>query len=1230
MKAAKPAISTGRPNRLIRAEAELAAFARELGKALREEPRFAFDWETEFDQHRHQRTGVLMAVYHPKTGAASFPVGFVHDEPQLTIDQLWVALEPFFGSTKIGKVTQNGNFDWQVWRAHGREVAYSPLDFDTLIASWLVDPDPPHDLGSLAEKYSLSVQKAFPSAKELLRTFKVKRMGEVPVEPCAFYCEKDCEATWGLVEPFRELLEKLQLADIFRWEMGFRPVIDIGMEWCGAPIDRTHTKQLVGHYARQVKLWEKKIYQAAGEPFNLNSPQQLAHVLYVKRGLQPTGEDGQTKLTPKGAPSTAEEVVDYLAQQGDAVAKAILEYRNRYKMLSTYLEPMFEFSALTGHLHANFGQTTTVTGRFSSCVAGSTLLPTSRGTFRFDCYLPQVGDRVLTHRGRWRRVLRKVYKGRAPMFRVSLTNGASVVCSAAHRLLTLTGWKVVSELALGEEVVSYVGFGALSCRSGKGGGGFERLLLAAQTDHSDAGCPVEDDAAQRRRSSETLCAAGAAEVRAGSALLAFEDGEEEPDVGQEWFPAPQLHRRRQDERGLPAKESSGTLRTSASFGDGSTSWNFGDSGLARGSPHRRGQRKQRSEQPRLGDARRASGASRQTAAIVEIAPLGTLGVWDIEVEGDHSYACQGFFHHNSQPNLQNIPKTRSDLGGDRSIRTCFRAPKGYSYFAVDLSQIELRVLAHLSQDPVMMKVYREGGDIHAQTAQEVFGEVISETRDKAKCFHPDTEVLTRTGWKRILDLAPGEEIVQAVPGLHGTVALEWVAPTEVTARKNPHGFLVHLQNEGMNLRVTPDHRMLAWRQRGSWFVDTPEAFQSKARLWANAGVLADAEDPLFALPEHLLRLAIALQADGSVRKDGAVTFGFVKDRKVRRMEALLQGFLYTRSVRVQKDANGPVTTFYVSGKVACPFVSLLEKGKRLPWSWLALPARLRGVVLEEAEFWDSWGGPRSYRYGSVVMQNVDVLQALAALTGRKTRRTQGPPGFYNLTVRSRATSRAGNLTTSRIPYSGKIACLSVPSTFVLVRDGGVPVICGQTINFGIVYGMGPNRLSKQLKVEVLQAQRFLNRFFATYRHVVFYQQDTAAYAVRFGFVRTLGGRLRWIHGLDSVDRGVQSHARNTAANTPIQGGVADLIKLAMKEIHDHLLPQYGGGAAFLGTLASGKRPKAILPMQVHDELVGVAHNSVVKKVTRQVREAMLDVIQPLLTVPVDASAKYGPSWADCK
>ena len=273
-------------------------------------------------------------------------------------------------------------------------------------------------------------------------------------------------------------------------------------------------------------------------------------------------------------------------------------------------------------------------------------------------------------------------------------------------------------------------------------------------------------------------------------------------------------------------------------------------------------------------------------------------------------------------------------------------------------------------------------------------------RDNAKCFHPDTEVLTRSGWKKIVDLSNGEEVAQAIPGREGSVTLEWVVPLEVFTKRHSSK-LIRLNNRGIDLRVTPDHRMLQWapNRNSVHHVVMPKDF-GKNHIFAGAGMLDSGEESC----ETYLRLAIATQADGSYTSNGAIRFGFTRKRKVNRLRMLLDtvGVEYSETFQHKNK----VTAFYISSENAEKIKQFLTIDKMFSWELLKLDLRSRVAIVEEASFWDSHihSEGRRYTYSSACEHNVDVLQAIASTVGHKTTKKKGNSG-WNLSVMDRSASR---------------------------------------------------------------------------------------------------------------------------------------------------------------------------------------------------------------------------------
>ncbi len=167
----------------------------------------------------------------------------------------------------------------------------------------------------------------------------------------------------------------------------------------------------------------------------------------------------------------------------------------------------------------------------------------------------------------------------------------------------------------------------------------------------------------------------------------------------------------------------------------------------------------------------------------------------------------------------------------------------------------------------------------------------------------------------------------------------------------------------------------------------------------------------------------------------------------------------------------------------------------------------------------------------------------------------------------------------------------------------------KVVNFGVLYGMGPQRLSAQLKIPRAEAQQFIANYFSTYASVDRYIQDTIESGRRLGYVETLAGRKRFLPDLMSDNRMLKENAERIAANTPIQGSAADLIKIAMISI-DKKIAAKGWDCAML--------------LQVHDELVFEVHTRDVAAASEFIREEMINAMQ--LRVPLTVEIGTGLTW----
>jgi hypothetical protein len=417
---------------------------------------------------------------------------------------------------------------------------------------------------------------------------------------------------------------------------------------------------------------------------------------------------------------------------------------------------------------------------------------------------------------------------------------------------------------------------------------------------------------------------------------------------------------------------------------------------------------------------------------------------------------------------------------DGGVRECFVARPGTVWCSVDYGALELSTLAQVCLWKVgysrMAERINADEDLHLSFAADMnnipYAELKSryEAKDPAvksmrqltKCFHPDTEVLTRRGWVRVGEVTYEDEVASADPSAGAQdIKIEWQKPTALTQRHAEE--LVHLQNEGINLRVTPDHRMLAFNGKGEPTVTTPDEF-GKKRYWASAGKL---ETGSREVEPRLLQLAVAAQADGNFQ-GRRIRFGFTKIRKVARLLSLLRPGEFNQWEYQPKSPNAnKVFSIRFSRKLSDDVRSLLTPNKTMPWWWIELKPALRKLIIDEAEYWDGsvTRGGTAYQFSSVEMDNHHVLQALGALTGRKTRtRVVGKANkpehrpCFKTTVRKGHLTRGENVVTTRVPHNNTVYCISVPSSFIVVRDGGKVVITGQCANFGFGGGMGAAKL----------------------------------------------------------------------------------------------------------------------------------------------------------------------------
>jgi DNA polymerase-1 len=267
------------------------------------------------------------------------------------------ALRPILESPNYPKALQNAKFDRLVLRCQGIKLA--GVVFDSMLASYVLNPDGSHNLSDLAKKYLDLTAKSY---LELVP--KGKTIADIDIPAVASYCGMDVYSTFGLVPKLREELEKIPTLHklLLSVEQPLEPVL-AEMEYTGFRINTDYLKELSQQLEIDLAKLEQQAIEIAGEKFNLGSPKKLSEILFEKLGLS-------TKYSRKiqTGYSTDAATLEKLQEVDETgFVDAIMEYRTLSKLKSTYVDAL---PALvrpdTQRVHTDFNQTVTSTGRLSS------------------------------------------------------------------------------------------------------------------------------------------------------------------------------------------------------------------------------------------------------------------------------------------------------------------------------------------------------------------------------------------------------------------------------------------------------------------------------------------------------------------------------------------------------------------------------------------------------------------------------------------------------------------------------------------------------------------------------------------------------------------------------------------------------------------------------------------------------------------------------------------------
>ena len=352
---------------------------------------FGFDTETtSLDYMQAEVVGLSFAI---EPGEAAYlPVAHTYAGAPEQLERDWVLarLQPLLEDPQRSKLGHHLKYDRNVLLNHG--IRLRGIAYDSMLESYVLDSTASrHDLDSLCQKYLSHTNIKFEEVAG--KGARQLTFDQVPLETAAPYAAEDADMTlrlhrvlWPKVAAearLKSLFEEIEL-----------PLLEVlaDMERAGVRVDVQMLQRQSGELAERMLAVEREAHEVAGEPFNLGSPKQIQTLLYERQQLPVLAK------TPKGAPSTAESVLQDLAVQGYPLPALILEHRSLSKLKSTYTDKLpGQVNPNTGRVHTSYHQAVAATGRLSSSDPNLQNIPirTPEGRRIRQAFVPEDGKAML-------------------------------------------------------------------------------------------------------------------------------------------------------------------------------------------------------------------------------------------------------------------------------------------------------------------------------------------------------------------------------------------------------------------------------------------------------------------------------------------------------------------------------------------------------------------------------------------------------------------------------------------------------------------------------------------------------------------------------------------------------------------------------------------------------------------------------------------------------------------
>ena len=366
-----------------------AALARWLDK-LAAADLICLDTETtSLDPMTAQLVGMSFSVMPGEAAYLPLAHRYAGAPTQLPLAETLARLRPLLEDAGKPKVGQNLKYDWHVLMNHG--INLQGIAHDTLLQSYVLEAHERHDMDTLAARHL--GEKTIKFEEVCGKGANQIGFDQVDIERACRYAAEDADITLRLHRNLHPaLVAEPNLESVYRdIEMPLLPIL-AKIERTGVKLDADLLRAHSGTLALEMMRIEGMAYEAAGQPFNLNSPKQLGAILFNQLGLKPS------KKTPGGAPSTNEDALQELALD-HPLPKLILDYRGLAKLKSTYTDKLPNMvNPRTGRVHTNYSQAVAVTGRLSSNEPNLQNIPvrTAEGRKIREAFIAEAGNVIVS------------------------------------------------------------------------------------------------------------------------------------------------------------------------------------------------------------------------------------------------------------------------------------------------------------------------------------------------------------------------------------------------------------------------------------------------------------------------------------------------------------------------------------------------------------------------------------------------------------------------------------------------------------------------------------------------------------------------------------------------------------------------------------------------------------------------------------------------------------------